>query len=317
MTDRITEDEIKAPHIIIAAGPNGSGKSTIVNKHFLENPASGFQGEYINADEIAKTLEKQIPDYIERNIHAAGIAEQRRIEAIQAGKSFAFETVMSTPEKVALITQAQANGYEVSLIFVSTDDPEKNIQRVANRVALGGHAVQVDAIRNRYHSAMNLLACAVDHADYALIIDNSSDKPRDVASKQDRQLVLHNEEYAPRWVTEKLVHPYQERQFSRQILNTIFSNAADNDREPLPSLCEADASNGKIYTGKIADVTNYHVLQVVDARMYILHDRMLMATKDIQPEKNITIEYAYDKGKIRETVTPLPHLTKKSRLCRM
>lgn len=102
MTKNVIEEKIKTPHVIIAAGPNGSGKSTIVTEQFLENPESAFHGEYINADEIAKTLEAQIPDYIERNICAAGIAEQRRIEAIKEGRSFAFETVMSTPEKVVL-----------------------------------------------------------------------------------------------------------------------------------------------------------------------------------------------------------------------
>ena len=50
------------PMMVVFAGPNGSGKSTI-NREFLNNPNSGFKGEYINADDIAKSLERDIPDY--------------------------------------------------------------------------------------------------------------------------------------------------------------------------------------------------------------------------------------------------------------
>lgn len=63
----------------------------------LKNPALGFLGEYINADDIAKSMESQIPDYQTRNIKAAELAESRRVTALQAGHSFAFESVMSTP----------------------------------------------------------------------------------------------------------------------------------------------------------------------------------------------------------------------------
>lgn len=145
-----------APVMFVFAGPNGSGKSSI-NAQVLKNPALGFSGEYINADDIAKSMESQIPDYQTRNIKAAELAESRRAIALQAGHSFAFESVMSTPEKVALLTQARERGFEVALVFVTTDDAEKNVARVSNRVAMGGHAVEPDTVRRRYASAMQLL----------------------------------------------------------------------------------------------------------------------------------------------------------------
>ena len=55
-----------APVMFVFAGPNGSGKSSI-NAQVLKNPALGFLGEYINADDIAKSMESQIPDYQTRN----------------------------------------------------------------------------------------------------------------------------------------------------------------------------------------------------------------------------------------------------------
>ena len=169
MTDTENKNEST---VICFAGPNGSGKSSaiieVVEDYGLPPEA------YINADDIATSLEGEIFDYRERNLRAAEIAEQRRLAALESGKDFAFETVMSTPEKVALLTQAKAKGYEVALIFVSTNDPEINVARVANRVALGGHAVDPDAVRDRYRRAHDLLACAVEHADAALVHDNSA-----------------------------------------------------------------------------------------------------------------------------------------------
>ncbi len=131
------------------AGPNGSGKSS-VNSVYLTSAQLGFSGEYVNADDIARTLIGKIPDDRTRNIIAAQEAEARRLACLASGKSFAFETVMSTPEKVALRSQARALGYGVDLVFVTTSDPEINVARVANRVALGGHDVATESIKSRY-----------------------------------------------------------------------------------------------------------------------------------------------------------------------
>jgi hypothetical protein len=224
-----------------------------------------------------------------------------RIEAIRAGKSFAFETVMSTPEKVALMTQARACGYQVSLIFITTNDPEKNVKRVSNRVTLGGHDVQKDTIRRRYHSTMNLLACAIDHADYALIIDNSAKEPLNVAVKESRQLTLPDAEQIPEWVAEKLVKPYQAHQASRRNIEEFVALATLHTDEKA-MVCEADASHGKHYQGKVIALTDYHALQKIDANRYILHDRTLIATRNIKIHQEALIQYAYDKGKISELV---------------
>jgi predicted ABC-type ATPase len=292
-------EALNAPSVVIFAGPNGSGKSTI-SKKVLNDP-SGFDGEYINADDIAKSLEKEIPDYAQRNLYAAKLAADRRVAAIKEGRPFAFETVMSTPEKIALMTQTKSAGYTVSLVFVTTDDAEKNVQRVANRVALGGHAVEPAAIRHRYHSAMGLLACAVEHSDEALIVDNSKDKHLEVAMKRDNRLELTSHAQAVSWVEEKLVKPYQEREASRREMIETYQAAVTRQASPLPPvLSEADASNGKRYGGKIIGFTSSHALQQTGANVYVLHDRALSATKDLIVGQRADIQYSYDKGKIAD-----------------
>lgn len=89
--------------------------------------------------------------------------------------SFTFETVMSHRSKIDILAQAQAAGYRTYLYFVATDDPAINSSRVANRVALGGHAVPEDKIVSRYRRSLDLLMDAIRHTNRAYIFDNSGD----------------------------------------------------------------------------------------------------------------------------------------------
>ncbi|SEI14578.1 zeta toxin family protein [Paraburkholderia hospita] len=283
------EDEKGIPAVIIFAGPNGSGKSTITEA--VVGDPEQFSGEYINADDIARSLQDQIADYRERNLKAAQIAEERRLQALHDGRDFAFETVMSTPEKVALMTQAKALGYRVSLFFVTTEDPEINVRRVAGRVADGGHAVDPDAIRRRYAATMELLPAAFEHADQATVIDNSESPGnlRIVASKADDEVEFPVEDAVLPWVAEKLTEPYMRRLASRKLLSAALS-----DGRPVEV---AEAANGKDYQGMVVRVTEYHVLQEV-AGALLLHDRQLAATATYTQGSEQTVSYRYEHGKI-------------------
>lgn len=288
-----SDDEQKgnsAPVMFVFAGPNGSGKSSI-NAQVLKNPALGFSGEYINADDIAKSMESQIPDYQTRNIKAAELAESRRLIALQSGHSFAFESVMSTPEKVALLTQARERGFQVALVFVTTDDAEKNVARVSNRVALGGHAVEPETVRKRYHSAMQLLPAAVEHSDKALIFDNSGTTPIRVVTKNGPDVVI--EPNAPQWVESQFAAPYRARQASLAQLEAVAKGSA-----PSITISEAAAQHGRGYSGKIVDQTSLHTLQETGEAGFVIHDRALGPKRDFDTGTYARITYAYDKGKI-------------------
>jgi predicted ABC-type ATPase len=88
-------------------------------------------------------------------------------------KSFSFETVMSHRSKITELKKAKDIGYKTYLYFVCTDNPEININRVANRVEKGGHAVNVDKIRSRYDSTLKNLFPAITLSDRAYLFDNS------------------------------------------------------------------------------------------------------------------------------------------------
>jgi predicted ABC-type ATPase len=106
---------------------------------------------------------------------ASVAADFLRRKLIAAQRSFTFETVMSHRSKVGLLQNARDAGYRIYLYFVATDDPSINISRVANRVALGGHAVPEGKIEERYHRSLGLLMDAICLTNRAYIFDNSTD----------------------------------------------------------------------------------------------------------------------------------------------
>lgn len=104
---------------------------------------------------------------------ASVAADFLRQKLLEQRVSFSFETVMSSPDKVALLAKAQALGYRTYLYYIATDDPAINVARVKARVALGGHDVPEDKIVSRYARSLNLLLEAVKHTNRAYLFDNS------------------------------------------------------------------------------------------------------------------------------------------------
>lgn len=87
--------------------------------------------------------------------------------------SFSFETVMSHDAKISFLEFVKERGYTTYLYFIATESPDINIARVENRVAKGGHDVEVKKIKQRYYRSLDLLVNALKTADRAFLIDNS------------------------------------------------------------------------------------------------------------------------------------------------
>jgi predicted ABC-type ATPase len=150
----------KLPEIIVFAGPNGSGKSTITKMAKIIEP-------YINADDIKRT------NYCS-DLEAAQLAEEMREQAIAEGRSFTFETVMSTDRNLKLLKKAKEKGYFIRCIYVLTADVNINVVRVKSREVIGGHGVPEDKIRSRYIKALKLIPELIEVADVMHIYDNST-----------------------------------------------------------------------------------------------------------------------------------------------
>lgn len=198
------------PTLIVIAGPNGSGKTSLTR--FLQQQGYDF-GDYINPDDIAKDL---TGTYEERVRQAQVLADERRKEAISAGRSFSFETVFSHPSKLDDLEAARAAGFQVILFFIGVDGPNVNLERVRTRVALGGHDVPEDRIAARYTRTMSLLIEMVKRVDRAVIFDNtvqSSDplafRGRVVAEclASNNRIVVKPRSLVPAWIVRYLIEP--------------------------------------------------------------------------------------------------------------
>lgn len=160
------------PRLIVVAGPNGTGKTSITEQLLRHEWMGGC--EYVNPDYIARDEfgDWNAPDAV---IKAAVRAAEVRERCVREGRSLAFETVLSMPDKVNFIQRARQAGFFVRLFFVGTDDPSINAKRVALRVMEGGHDVPISKIITRYTRSLANCSVAARIADRAYVYDNSVD----------------------------------------------------------------------------------------------------------------------------------------------
>jgi len=158
------------PRLIVVAGPNGSGKTSITSAMLEHTWMAGCQ--YVNPDNIARDIfgSWNEPDSV---IKAANLAQDIRERCLNNGESLAFETVLSSPDKVDFIQRAKQAGFFVRLFFVGTDHPSINASRIARRVMGGGHDVPISKIISRYRKSMINAAIVASMADRSYFYDNS------------------------------------------------------------------------------------------------------------------------------------------------
>ena len=165
--------------LYIIAGCNGAGKTTA---SFTILPEVLNCKEFVNADEIAKGLSPFQPESVA--MQAGRIMLARMDELLQKGETFAFETTLATKSYKQKIEWAQANGYEVTLLFFWLDSPNMAKKRVAQRVAEGGHSIPSETIERRYHNGIaNLFTIYIDMVDICYIFDNSEGERTPIAKK--------------------------------------------------------------------------------------------------------------------------------------
>src|SRR5258708_10920804 len=159
------------PQVVILAGPNGAGKSTLAPRLLV-----GSLGvpEFVNADVIAQGLSGFNPDQVA--IRAGRILLGRIHELADNRASFAFETTLASRSFAPLIVRLKQAGYSFRLCFLWLPSPDMAVDRIAERVFLGGHSVPADTIRRRYFAGIaNFFELYQPLADEWSVFDNSLD----------------------------------------------------------------------------------------------------------------------------------------------
>jgi predicted ABC-type ATPase len=154
-----------SPRCVIISGPNGAGKTSLYSKVSLP-------GQFINADVIAKQLDRQNPE-------TASLAAGRRAlsmlaEALSRWLEFTYETTLSSHQAINLIRESRRLSYEIGLVFIALDTADLHVMRVKSRVLKGGHSVPEHIIRRRYDQSFRNLMIAIPLCDEVRIYDNSS-----------------------------------------------------------------------------------------------------------------------------------------------
>lgn len=159
--------------VIIIAGPNGAGKSTFA-REFLPNEAGC--PVFVNADLIAAGLSPFAPE--KAAIRAGRLMLEEIHRHAAAGESFAFETTLSGRGYAHFIPAWQAAGYAVHLVFLRLPTAEMAIERVAVRVAQGGHHVPSDVVVRRFDKGWrNFQTLYRDLVDGWQVFDNAGVVP--------------------------------------------------------------------------------------------------------------------------------------------
>ena len=261
----------------MVAGPNGSGKTTLIQTLRASTEIS-LPRLYINADDLGR----------ERRLDARAaqtLATSMRCEAIARRQSVFYETVMSHPSKIAELQAAAAEGFAITVIFVATDHPNINIERIALRVADGGHDVPRERIRARHRRSLALAPSALSFASHAYIYDNT-DWGTDAARQLQAILVGSRlqtvSSHSANWVVALI-----ERANARAAeLEDLHHSVKNHMALAVPSL------TASISEGIVAVAGEHFALQIDQASTTArIHDKALLP-KPVTQGRSYRIEYA-------------------------
>jgi predicted ABC-type ATPase len=136
-----------AEGLFVAAGTNGGGKSSLFGARFASVGA-----DYYNPDREARKLIADNPGMAQREANILAWQKGIRLldDAIEKRKRFAFETTLGGKTITAKLIDAAKVGVPVRMWYVSLRSVDLHLDRVRQRVHLGGHDIPEADVRRRY-----------------------------------------------------------------------------------------------------------------------------------------------------------------------
>ncbi|MEM1411247.1 MAG: hypothetical protein AAGH19_02735 [Pseudomonadota bacterium] len=152
------------------AGVIGAGKSSIPGSALTDAGLSWY-----NPDDMARQLQQEFPLMPLGEVNSAAWHEgvARLSHAIGEDEDYNFETTLGGRTITNLLLDAMALGLDVRLWYCGLATPELHIERVAARVARGGHDIPEDLIRARIKRSMSNLCRLAPGLKRLDVIDNS------------------------------------------------------------------------------------------------------------------------------------------------
>lgn len=173
------------PVFTIVMGCNGVGKSVwkranydrLPNRYFDQDSVAGGIGDWNSESARERTRE---------------IVDAEIDKAIRDRYDFGAESTYSGRPGPALMERARKAGYRIEGIYLGTDSPEINAERVDHRVRTDtGHRIDTRRLPERYKYSLSNLRKTGDQFDQLEILDNSAHNT-DRRATPTEQLVLEN-----------------------------------------------------------------------------------------------------------------------------
>ena len=198
------------PVLYVIAGPNGIGKTTSSYDLVPTNIP------IINSDEIAKEVRNSGVLASNANTQEYANNEANRLiqEHLKRQVSFAMETNLADGDTWKFLIEVQKTGYQLHVIYVSTDDLEVLNCRIEGRVKQGDHYVRPDIVKERYLNGLGLLKHYFKIPNHLQLFDNSVASLL-VAEIEFGQIISKNQSL-PAWVL-TYFGEYFEEQKEKQI----------------------------------------------------------------------------------------------------
>ena len=179
------------PTFWLIAGPNGVGKTTYAMRHLK---AVSGSVNFVNLDEIARGLSPLDPSAAQTD--AARIALSRAHDFIENRRTFAMETTLSGLAHLRLLEAARNADMGTAMLYFSVVSPDICLERIARRVAEGGHNVAEPIVRRRFERSARNLARYAAGCDLWRVYEASGARPRLALEGKRGSLITYRDDEA-------------------------------------------------------------------------------------------------------------------------
>ncbi len=187
---------------IFLAGANGSGKSTLIKNLLSLDEYRGFT--YVCADEFEKALQ-DVPDKMERMRAARDAAINYRSMLLTEGKDVIYESVASHEQHIEDLQTIHDLGYTIMTLYVATEDPKINIERIKNRGRDNDDYLTDERVIKRYQRSLDNVAAFIEKSDTVIAYDNSNNYVAVFTkAKTGENYLITYTKWAKKYIVEKL-----------------------------------------------------------------------------------------------------------------
>lgn len=154
------------PLAVFLVGTNGSGKSSLRNYLNLSDIQSNIDPDVLNRVYRAKYPQTY-------QVEAGRRALKMYDDALENGLNICLESTLAGRGTMQRVIAAKQAGYFTVAYYIGLNSVELNLERIAMRVARGGHNIPENTVRRRFYESANNLVLVKDYFDEIYLLDNS------------------------------------------------------------------------------------------------------------------------------------------------